>query len=161
MEGRMPELHSKVRTCLWYDGNGHEAANFYVSLLPDSRIETIWPHPPDKAPLVVEFTLAGAPMMILNGGPHCKATPAASISVLTKDQDETDRLWDALLADGGAESMCGWLTDRWGVSWQITPEVLPRMNKSEDRVAAGRAFEAMMTMRKLDIAALEAAFKGE
>jgi predicted 3-demethylubiquinone-9 3-methyltransferase (glyoxalase superfamily)/uncharacterized protein YndB with AHSA1/START domain len=147
----------KVRTCLWFDGNGHEAARYYVSLLPDSFIETEWVGDP---PLVVEFTLAGAPMMILNGGPHYKLNPAASISVLTKDQTETDRLWTALLAGGGEESMCGWLVDRYGVSWQITPEALMRMQVSEDQVAAERARQAMYKMRKIDIAALEAAFRG-
>jgi predicted 3-demethylubiquinone-9 3-methyltransferase (glyoxalase superfamily) len=153
----MTALQPKVRTCLWFDGNGHEAARFYVSLLPDSFIETEWRGDP---PLVVMFTLAGAPMMILNGGPHYKLTPAASISVLTKDQAETDRLWDALLEGGGEESMCGWLVDRFGVSWQITPEVLMRMQESEDQVAAERARQAMYKMRKIDIAALEAAFRG-
>ena len=147
----------KVRTCLWFDGNGHEAARYYVSLLPDSRIEKEWLGDP---PLVVEFTLAGAPMMILNGGPHYKLSPAASISVLTKDQAETDRLWRALLEGGGEESMCGWLTDRFGVSWKITPEVLMRMQVSEDQVAAERARQAMYKMRKIDIAALEAAYRG-
>ncbi len=153
----MTNPRPKVRTCLWFDGNGHEAARHYVSLLPDSRIETEWLGDP---PLVVEFTLAGAPMMILNGGPHYKLTPAASISVLTKDQVETDRLWSALLEGGGEESMCGWLVDRFGVSWQITPEVLMRMQVSEDQVAAERARQAMYKMRKIDIAALEAAFNG-
>lgn len=149
--------HKKVRTCLWFNGNGHEAARTYVSLLPDSFIETEWQGDP---PLVVTFTLAGAPMMILNGGPHYTLNPAASISVLTKDQTETDRLWAALLEGGGEESMCGWLVDRFGVSWQITPEVLLRMQVSEDQVAAERARQAMYKMRKIDIAALEAAFRG-
>ena len=153
----MTDPKQKVRTCLWFDGNGHEAARFYVSLLPDSRIENEWRGDP---PLVVEFTLAGAPMMILNGGPHYKLNPAASISVLTKDQAETDRLWAALLAGGGEESMCGWLVDRFGVSWQITPEALMGMQGSEDQVAAERARQAMYKMRKIDIATLEAAFRG-
>lgn len=153
----MTSVKPRVRTCLWFDGNGHEAAHTYVSLLPDSRIETEWLGNP---PLVVEFILAGAPMMILNGGSHYKLTPAASISVLTKDQVETDRLWSALLEGGGQESMCGWLVDRFGVSWQITPEVLMRMQVSKDQVAAERARQAMYKMRKIDIAALEAAFNG-
>lgn len=156
----MTGLQRKVRTCLWFDGNGHEAAAHYVSLLPDSCIDLEVRPDPNGAPLVVEFTLAGAPMMILNGGPHYKLTPAASISVLTKDQAETDRLWAALLDGGGEESMCGWLVDRFGVSWQIIPEVLPRTLMSEDTAAAARAREAMMKMRKIDIAALEAAFRG-
>jgi predicted 3-demethylubiquinone-9 3-methyltransferase (glyoxalase superfamily) len=97
-------------------------------------------------------------MMILTAGPHHKLSPAASISVLTKDQDETDHLWSALIANGGAESRCGWLTDRWGVSWQIAPEALPRLLGAPDRAAAGRAQAAMMQMGKIDIAAMEAAF---
>lgn len=148
----------KVRTCLWFDKNGKEAADFYISLLPDSYIESAFT--PDQAgpPLIVEFMLAGAPYMILNGGPMFKHTPAASISVLTKDQEETDRLWDALVADGGKESMCAWCIDRFGVSWQIIPERLPQLLQADDKAAAGRAREAMMKMQKIDIATLEAAF---
>lgn len=153
----MTYLKQKVRTCLWFNGDGHEAADFYVSLLPDSRIEG--GHGENgKPPLVIEFTLAGAPMMILNtpGGP----TPntASSISVLTEDQAETDRLWSTLLAEGGKALFCGWLTDRWGISWQIVPRRLPEMLGSVDREAAGRAMTAMRGMIKLDIAALEEAF---
>lgn len=148
----------KVRTCLWFDGQGEEAARFYVSLLPDSHIESVMYPEPGKPALVTEFRLAGAPYMTLNGGPYYKLTPAASISVLTADQAETDRLWQALLDGGGEESMCGWLVDRYGVSWQIIPEVLPKMLSADDKAAAGRAQEVMMTMKKLDIAALEAAF---
>ena len=150
----------KVRTCLWFDKEGEEAARFYVSLLPDSRIESVIKPDPAGPALVVEFTLAGAPYMVLNGGPMFKPTPAASISVLTRDQAETDRLWERLLEDGGEESMCAWLTDRFGVSWQIVPEVLPRLLSDRDTAAAARARDAMMQMRKIDIAALEAAFKG-
>ena len=109
--------------------------------------------------MVVEFTLAGAPYMTLNGGPMFAPTPAASISVLTRDQSETDALWDRLIADGGTESMCAWLVDRFGVSWQIVPEAIPRMMGAEDKTAAARAREAMLKMRKIDIAALEAAFQ--
>jgi len=111
------EFRAKVRTCLWFDGNGHEAAEFYVSLLPDSYIENVVHPKPGEPPLVVEFTLAGAPMMILNGGPQFTHSEAASISVLAKDQEETDRLWSALTAGGGTESMCAWLKDKYGVSW--------------------------------------------
>lgn len=150
----------KVRTCLWFDKEGEDAANFYVSLLPESFIESASYPVPDQPALVVEFTLAGAPYMTLNGGPMYKHTPAASISVLTKDQAETDRLWDALLEGGGEEQMCAWLIDRFGVSWQIIPEVLPEMMGADDKAAAGRARDAMMQMRKIDIAALEAAFHG-
>ena len=152
------EFTAKVRTCLWFDGRGREAAEFYVSLLPESAIDAVHRSDHDEPPLVVEFTLAGAPYMILNGGPLYRHTPAASISVLTKDQEETDRLWAALTADGGQESRCGWLVDRFGVSWQIVPEALVRMLHAEDREAAGRVQSAMMGMRKLDIATLEAAF---
>ena len=148
----------KVRTCLWFEKDGEEAAAFYVTLLPDSRIETVMRPAPDGPALLVEFVLGGTPYMILNGGPHYRLTPAASIVVLTADQAETDRLWDALTADGGQESRCGWLVDRYGVSWQITPEPLIRMLNDPDRVAAGRAQEAMLQMHRIDIAALEAAF---
>jgi predicted 3-demethylubiquinone-9 3-methyltransferase (glyoxalase superfamily) len=149
---------SKVRTCLWLEKGGLEAAQFYVTLLPWSAIDAVIPHGRDDDPMVVEFTLHGAPMMFLTAGPHFKLSPAASISVLTKDQAETDQLWRALTADGGSESQCGWLTDRFGVSWQIVPEVLPRLLNAPDRAAASRAQAAMMQMRKIDIAALEAAF---
>lgn len=151
---------AKVRTCLWFDGRGEEAAELYVSLLPDSRIESVFRPDPDGPALTVEFTLAGAPYMILNGGPHYKLSPAASISVATDDQAETDRLWAALTAEGGEESRCAWLTDRFGVSWQIVPRRLMQLLSAEDRAAAGRAQEAMLGMSKIDIAALEAAFAG-
>lgn len=152
----MADLAQKVRTCWWFERDGLAAARFYAALLPDSRLEGEV-NPDDGEPLVVEFTLAGAPMMILNGGPHYAQTPAASISVLTDDQAETDRLWDALVADGGAESRCGWLRDRFGVSWQIVPRRLPELLSSPDRDAAGRVQAAMMQMGRIDIAALEAA----
>ncbi|QYI99469.1 VOC family protein [Thalassovita mediterranea] len=151
---------SKVRTCLWFDGRGEEAAEFYTTLLPGSHIESRSYPEPDKPALVVEFTLAGAPYMVLNGGPMFEHSPAASISVLADDQSEIDRLWDALTKDGGKESMCGWVVDRFGVSWQVVPSVLPSMMESDDKAAAGRARAAMMKMRKFNIAALEAAFRG-
>jgi predicted 3-demethylubiquinone-9 3-methyltransferase (glyoxalase superfamily) len=154
----------KVRTCLWFTQGGHKAAQFYVSLLPESRIDSVAPtgNPDDTAadPMVVEFTLAGAPMMILTAGPHYKLTPAVSISVLTDSQAETDRLWAALTADGGEESRCGWLTDRFGVSWQIVPRRMMELFASDDAAAAGRAQSAMLQMGKIDIAAIEAAFTG-
>lgn len=153
-------MAAKVRTCLWYDGQAEQAAQLYVSLLPDSTIESIFRPEKEGPALVVNFTLSGAPYQGLNGGPQFKHTEAASISVMTKDQEETDRLWNALTADGGSESMCGWLKDRFGVSWQIVPEALPRLLTDPDRDAAGRAMQAMMGMRRLDIAALEAAFRG-
>jgi predicted 3-demethylubiquinone-9 3-methyltransferase (glyoxalase superfamily) len=148
----------KVRTCLWFARRGIDAAQFYVTLLPDSGIDAVFDHGQPDDPLVVEFTLAGAPMMILTGGDMFQHSPAASISVLTKDQAETDQLWAALPADGGKQSMCGWLSDRFGVSWQIVPEILPRLLNDPDTAAASRARTAMMQMKKIDIAALEAAF---
>lgn len=148
---------SKVRTCLWFEKSGLEAARYYVSLLPWSAIDAVLAHGQMDDPMVVEFTLHGAPMMILTAGPHYKLSPAAPISVLTKNQAETDQLWSALIADGGAESMCGWLVDRFGVSWQIVPEALPRLLGQHDREAAARVRAAMMRMSKIDIAALEAA----
>jgi predicted 3-demethylubiquinone-9 3-methyltransferase (glyoxalase superfamily) len=152
-------MTAKVKTCLWFDGQAEEAASFYVSLIPDSRIETLFHPKPNGPALLVEFTLGGTPYQALNGGPHYTHSPAASISVRTRDQEETDRLWDALTA-GGSESKCGWLCDRYGVSWQIVPEVLPRLLSSSDRAAADRAMQAMMTMVKIDIAGIEAAYAG-
>ncbi len=143
-----------VRTCLWFDGNGQEAAEFYVSQISGSTVEVV------SGP-VVELSLAGTPYMFLNGGPRYKLSPAASIAVSTGDQAETDRLWDVLLQGGGEESMCGWLVDRFGVSWQIVPDALPRLLGSDDRDGANRAMQAMLQMSKIDIAALESAFRGE
>lgn len=152
---------SKVRTCLWFDHQGEEAAGFYVSLLPNSRIENIFRPDPDGPALVVNFILAGAPYMALNGGPDYQLTPAASISVTTASQEETDRLWNLLTNHGGREVQCGWLTDKYGLSWQIVPEALPRLLQSPDRKASARVYEAMMKMVKIDIAALEAAFNAK
>lgn len=151
---------TRVRTCLWFERDGHRAAAFYVSLLPDSHLETEVDLDAPEAPLVVEFDLAGTPYSILTAGPHFKPSPAASIFVSTPDQAETDRLWAALTANGGSESRCGWLVDRWGVSWQIVPRALPRLLGSADRAAAERVRAAMMTMAKIDVAALEAAHRG-
>lgn len=155
----MSGLQKKVRTCLWFEGKGREAAEFYVSLLPDSHIDEKFATFEDE-PLVVEFTLAGAPMMSLNGGPMFKHSEAASISVLTEDQAETDKLWDALTKEG-EESQCGWLKDRYGVSWQITPKRMVELINHKDKSAATRAREAMFKMKKINIAELEAAFSGE
>lgn len=149
---------SKLRTCLGFNGNGEKAAEFYVSLIPDSHIQNCLQPDPDGPVLVIEFTLAGAPFMILNGGPQFEHSMAASISVLTKDQAETDALWEKLTADGGEEKPCGWLIDKYGVSWQIIPEALAQMNQSSDADAAMRAREAMFKMKKIDIAALKAAY---
>ncbi|WP_121065561.1 VOC family protein [Chachezhania antarctica] len=148
----------KVKTCLWFDGTGEEAARFYVSLLPDSSLNVVSKPDPDAPALIIEFTLASVPYQILNGGPTYTLTPATSISVLTDDQAETDRLWAALVTDGGAEGMCGWLVDRFGLSWQIVPRGLLAYLGAEDREAAGRAHAAMMQMSKIDLPALDAAF---
>lgn len=151
---------TKVRTCLWFVRDGHKAASFYASLIPDSRLETEVDPEAETSPMVVNLTIGGTPYMFLTAGQHYQLTPAVSIFVLTKDQAETDYLWAELTADGGEESRCGWLVDRFGVSWQIIPEALMRCTASPDREAAGRAFQAMMTMRKIDVAAIEAAFAG-
>lgn len=155
------ELKSKVRTCLWFETGGLEAANHYVTLIPDSTIDNVLPHGrSEDDPMIVEFTLSGAPIMILTAGDHFKLTPAASISVLTDDQAETDQLWDAL-TDGGEESQCGWAIDRFGLSWQIVPRRLPELLADPDPERAGRAMQAMMQMKKIDIAALEAAAEAD
>lgn len=153
-------LDSPVRTCLWFNGRGEEAARFYTDLVPGSRIENVFTPEPGGKALVIDFNLGGAPYQILDAGAHYALTPAVSISVLTPDQAETDRLWAALLADGGSEMACGWLTDRFGVSWQIVPRRMIEMLHSPDRAAMGRAFAAMQTMVKLDVAALERAYAG-
>lgn len=149
-----------VRTCLWFGGNGHDAAQFYVGLLPDSRIESAFTPNPDAPPLVIDFTLAGTKYQILNAEPRFPHTEAASISVVTPDQAETDRLWDALTADGGQPVQCGWCKDRFGLSWQIVPAPFLRLMASPDGEKRGRAMAAMMQMVKLDVAALQAAFDG-
>ena len=155
----MSSTHS-VRTCLWFAAGGYAAACRYVSLIPNSAVETPAPDQGAPEPMVVHFHLNGAPYTILNGGPHHRLSPAASIVVTTPDQAETDRLW-AALTEGGAPGRCGWLVDRDGLSWQIVPEALPRLLGAADRAAAGRAMQAMLRMGKLEIAALEAASRGE
>jgi predicted 3-demethylubiquinone-9 3-methyltransferase (glyoxalase superfamily) len=155
---------SKISPCLWFDGQAEEAANTYVSLFADASITAISrygdgaPFPAGTA-MMVAFNLAGQSFQALNGGPHYKLTPAISLSVSCADQAEVDRLWNAL-CEGGAPSRCGWLTDRFGVSWQIVPQRLVELQGSGDRAAVGRMFGALMGMAKLDIAALEAAFRG-
>ena len=146
-----------VRTCLWFEKDGEAAAEFYTSLLPNSDVGDISRPASDGPALVVNFTLNGVPYQILNGGPHYKLTPAASISVTTKGQEQTDRLWDALTSNGGEESMCGWLVDRFGLSWQIVPEELLALLSADDREAAAKAQQAMMQMNKIIIADLQAA----
>lgn len=146
----------KIATCLWFDDAGHEAAAFYVTLLPDSRIEGHFTPDASKPPMLTEFTLAGVPYQALNGGTHFTQSEAASIVVTTEDQAETDRLWDALLQDGGRESQCGWLKDRWGVSWQIVPRGLVALMARGGKAGAA-AMAEMMTQVKLDIDAIRAA----
>jgi predicted 3-demethylubiquinone-9 3-methyltransferase (glyoxalase superfamily) len=158
---------TKIKPCLWFNMNAEEAARFYVSLLPDSSIDNVWKSPADTpsgpagTPLVVEFTLAGQKYIGLNGGSQFKFTEAISLQVMTEDQAETDRLWNALTADGGEESVCGWLKDKYGVSWQVVPRRLIELTTGHDREAAARAFEAMLKMRKIDVAEIERAARGE
>lgn len=157
---------AKVKTCLWFKDGAEAATRLYVSLVPNSSIDHVMrapgPYPAGQAGdvLVVDFTLGGVPYQALNGGTQADYGNAASISVECADQAEVDRLWTALTADGGAEIACGWLRDRWGVPWQIVPEVLPRLLADPDPAVAARAFAAMQTMVKLDVAALEKAAQG-
>ncbi|MGO9427698.1 VOC family protein [Rhodoblastus sp.] len=156
----------RLTTCLWFDGQAEEAARFYVSLLPDSRIDAINRAPGDYPAgqagkvLLVEFTLAGQKFQALNGGPQFQFTEAISMSVSCADQAEVDRLWSALTADGGKPAQCGWLKDRYGLSWQIVPEALPRLMASGNPEQAARVCKAMMQMVKLDVAELERAASG-
>ena len=159
---------SKMTTCLWFDkGEARKAAEFYASVFPDTKVgsphaaATDYPGGHEGDELTVEFTLLGQPFVGLNGGPNFKPNEAVSFMVLTEDQEETDRYWSAITSNGGAESMCGWCKDRWGFSWQITPRVLLDATTSSDKAAAQRAFQAMMTMKKIDIATIEAAIRGE
>jgi predicted 3-demethylubiquinone-9 3-methyltransferase (glyoxalase superfamily) len=157
-----------MTTCLWYDqGEARRAAEFYASVFPDSHVGPTTTAPVDTpsmaagGELMVEFTVLGRPFVGLNGGPMFKPNEAVSFMVFTETQEETDRYWNAIVGNGGAESACGWCKDRWGFSWQITPRALMEATTDPDREAAGRAMEAMMTMRKIDIAAIERARKGE
>ena len=156
---------SKIAPCLWFDGEAEEAANFYVSILPNSRIDSVQRNVSDSPAgktgtvLAVAFTLAGQRFLALNGGIRFEYTRAISFQVDCADQAEVDRLWDAL-SDGGSTERCGWLKDRYGVSWQIVPTVLPKLLGDRDLVKAQRVMQAMLQMSKLDIAALEAAHAG-
>jgi len=157
---------AKNTICLWYDKDAEAAARFYAETFPDSAVGAIHRAPSDFPSgkqgdvLTVEFTVAGIPCLGLNGGPMFKHTEAFSFQIATDDQAETDRLWNAIVSNGGQESECGWCKDKWGVSWQITPRIVMEAFVDPDRAAAKRAFTAMMTMRKLDIAAIEAAWRG-
>ena len=158
-------MTEKITPCLWYDtGQARPAAEFYMSLgLPESRIDAVHASPADNPSgkagdeLVVEFTLAGRSFVGLNGGPIFPQTEAVSFMIHTEDQAETDRLWNAIVDNGGAESQCGWCKDRWGVSWQITPRRLLEFYTDPNPARARAAFDAMMKMQKIDIATLEAA----
>ncbi|PHP29319.1 VOC family protein [Limimaricola cinnabarinus] len=149
------------RICLWFYTQGEEAARFYVSLLPDSRIDRVMRSEADPHASVVEFTLGGIGYVALNAGPHLRLTEAVPISILARGQAEIDRLWAALLAEGGEGGRCGWLRDRFGLSWQILPQALPQLLSQADRDAAGRVAQALMEMGKVEVAGLEAAFAGE
>jgi 2-polyprenyl-6-hydroxyphenyl methylase/3-demethylubiquinone-9 3-methyltransferase len=156
----------KNTICLWYDGAALEAAHFYAETFPDSAVGAVMRAPGDFPDgkegdvLTVEFTVAGIPCVGLNGGPAFQHNEAFSFMIATDDQAETDRLWNAIVSNGGEESACGWCKDKWGVSWQITPRALLEAVSDPDRAAAKRAFDAMLTMQKIDIATIEAARRG-
>ncbi len=158
---------AKNAVCLWFDGDAEEAARFYAATFPDSSVGAVHPAPSDYPAgkegdaILVEFTVMGIPCVGLNGGPDFKHDEAFSFQVSTEDQAETDRYWNAIVGNGGQESACGWCKDKWGVSWQITPAALMKAITGADRAAAKRAFEAMMTMGKIDVAAIEAAVRGK
>ena len=157
---------SKNTVCIWYDTAALEAAQFYAKTFPDSSVGAVhrapgdFPSGKEGQVLTVEFTVMGIPCVGLNGGPQFKHSEAFSFQVSTEDQAETDRLWNAIVGNGGKEKQCGWCEDKWGLSWQITPRALIEAVTSPDRAAAKRAFEAMMPMKKIDIATIEAARRG-
>ena len=159
-------MNNKNTICLWYNGDALEAATFYANTFPNSAVKAVH-HAPGDYPsgkqgdeLTVEFTVLGIPCVGLNGGPMFKHSEAFSFQVSTDDQEETDRLWHAIIDNGGQASACGWCKDKWGLSWQISPRVLVDAVTSKDPAVAKRAFEAMMTMTKIDIATIEAAIAG-
>ncbi|EIK61065.1 VOC family protein [Pseudomonas lactis] len=159
-------MNNKNTICLWYNGDALEAATFYANTFPNSEVKAVHRAPGDYPAgkqgdeLTVEFTVLGIPCVGLNGGPMFKHSEAFSFQVSTDDQEETDRLWHAIIDNGGQASACGWCKDRWGLSWQISPRVLVNAVTSKDPAVAKRAFEAMMTMSKIDIATIEAAIAG-
>ena len=154
---------AKITPCLWFDGNAEEAAEFYVTLLPDSHVDNVWRSPADTPSgpagtvLLVDFTLGGQQFQGLNGGPEFNFNEAISFAIDCEDPAEVDRLWEALTADGGEPSMCGWLKDRFGVSWQIVPRRLNELMSDSDPGRARRATEAMLKMRKIEVAEIERA----
>lgn len=157
---------NKNTICIWYDKDAEEAANFYASVFPDSEVGAVHRAPSDTPGnkegdvMVVHFTVCGIPCIGLNGGPIFKQSEAFSFQIATETQEETDRYWNAIVGNGGAESQCGWCKDKWGVNWQITPRVLTEAVAQGGDVAK-RAFEAMFPMKKIDVAAIEAAVRGE
>jgi predicted 3-demethylubiquinone-9 3-methyltransferase (glyoxalase superfamily) len=159
-------MSPKNTICLWYDGNALEAAQFYAKTFPDSAVGAVhrapgdYPSGKEADVLMVEFTVIGIPCVGLNGGPAVKHNMAFSFQVATDDQAETDRLWNAIVGNGGEENDCGWCKDKWGLSWQISPRALLDAVTGPDRAAAKRAFEAMMQMKKIDIAKINAARRG-
>ncbi len=166
LESQIMMKTSKNTICLWYERDAVEAAKFYAQIFPDSSVGAVHratsgnPSSKEGDVLTVEFTVMGIPCIGLNGGPGVEHNWAFSFQVATEDQTETDRYWNAIVANGGQESQCGWCKYRWGVNWQITPIVLMKAFTSSDRVAAKRAFDAMMQMQRIDIAAIEAAVRG-
>src|SRR5690606_35412991 len=157
---------AKNTICLWFDNDAEAAARFYAETFPDSEVKAVhrapgeYPSGKEGDVLTVEFTVLGIPCLGLNGGPVFKHSEAFSFQIATQDQAETDRYWNAIVGNGGQESECGWCKDRWGISWQITPVALTKAYTSPDGAAAKRAFDAMMTMKKIDIATIEAAVRG-
>lgn len=159
-------MTAKNTVCLWYDNDAEDAANFYASTFPDSCVTAVHKAPADypsgKAGdvITVEFTVMGVPCIGLNGGKAFSHSEAFSFQVATDSQEETDRYWNAIVGNGGSESVCGWCKDKWGLSWQISPRILTEAVAGADRAVAGRAFEAMLQMTKIDIATIEKAIKG-
>lgn len=153
-------MNTVIRTCLWFrDGRGHEAAAFYCSLIPGSRIEAVFDISGDGVSWLIDFTLGGVPYQILDAGPMFSLSEAVSISVETNDQAETDRLWAALTTHGGEEGHCGWLKDRYGVSWQVFPRRLTELTLKADKDVRTKTIAAMMKQKKIDIASIEAAIR--